>query len=56
MPEVTVQSAAAELPMPVFGDQEYPRNPLKYRYSIFVVSGCTTHRPAQPVISSIRRE
>src|SRR5213596_855445 len=31
--EVTVQSAAAELPMPVFGDQEYPEEiRLKYRY------------------------
>src|SRR4051812_9664685 len=31
--EVTVQSAAAELPMPVFGDQEYPEDiRLKYRY------------------------
>ena len=30
---VTVQSAAAELPMPVFGDQEYPEEiRLKYRY------------------------
>src|SRR5438270_13886585 len=30
---VTVQSAAAELPMPVFGDQEYPEDiRLKYRY------------------------
>jgi aspartyl-tRNA synthetase len=31
--EVTVQSAAQELPMPVFGDQEYPEEiRLKYRY------------------------
>ncbi|QIK79808.1 aspartate--tRNA ligase [Sphingomonas piscis] len=31
--EVTVQSAAAELPMPVAGDQEYPEDiRLKYRY------------------------
>ena len=31
--EVTVQSAAAELPMPVFGEQEYPEDiRLKYRY------------------------
>jgi aspartyl-tRNA synthetase len=31
--DVTVQSAAAELPMPVFGDQEYPEEiRLKYRY------------------------
>ena len=31
--EVTVQSAAAELPMPVFGEQEYPEEiRLKYRY------------------------
>jgi aspartyl-tRNA synthetase len=31
--DVTVQSAAAELPMPVFGDQEYPEDiRLKYRY------------------------
>jgi aspartyl-tRNA synthetase len=31
--EVTVQSAAAELPMPVFGDQDYPEEiRLKYRY------------------------
>jgi aspartyl-tRNA synthetase len=31
--EVTVQSTAAELPMPVFGDQEYPEEiRLKYRY------------------------
>jgi aspartyl-tRNA synthetase len=31
--EVAVQSAAAELPMPVFGDQEYPEEiRLKYRY------------------------
>ncbi|MBA3897128.1 MAG: aspartate--tRNA ligase [Sphingomonadaceae bacterium] len=31
--EVTVQSAAAELPMPVFGDAEYPEEiRLKYRY------------------------
>jgi aspartyl-tRNA synthetase len=30
---VTVQSAAAELPMPVFGEQEYPEEiRLKYRY------------------------
>jgi aspartyl-tRNA synthetase len=30
---VTVQSAAQELPMPVFGDQEYPEEiRLKYRY------------------------
>nr|NUR37832.1 aspartate--tRNA ligase [Sphingomonas sp.] len=30
---VTVQSAAAELPMPVFGDQEYPEEiRLKFRY------------------------
>ncbi len=30
---VTVQSAAAELPMPVFGDAEYPEDiRLKYRY------------------------
>ncbi len=30
---VTVQSPAAELPMPVFGDQEYPEEiRLKYRY------------------------
>ena len=30
---VTVQSAAAELPMPVFGDQDYPEDiRLKYRY------------------------
>src|SRR5689334_11086344 len=30
---VTVQSAAAELPMPVFGDQEYPEDiRLKYRF------------------------
>ena len=30
---VTVQSAAAELPMPVFGEQEYPEDiRLKYRY------------------------
>jgi aspartyl-tRNA synthetase len=30
---VTVQSSAAELPMPVFGDQEYPEEiRLKYRY------------------------
>jgi aspartyl-tRNA synthetase len=31
--DVTVQSAAAELPLPVFGDQEYPEEiRLKYRY------------------------
>lgn len=31
--EVTVQSAAEELPLPVFGDQEYPEETrLKYRY------------------------
>src|SRR3546814_20821012 len=31
--EVTVQSAAAELPMPVAGEQEYPEDiRLKYRY------------------------
>jgi aspartyl-tRNA synthetase len=31
--DVTVQSAAAELPMPVFGEQEYPEEiRLKYRY------------------------
>jgi aspartyl-tRNA synthetase len=31
--EVSVQSAAHELPMPVFGDQEYPEDiRLKYRY------------------------
>ena len=31
--EVTVQSAAAELPMPVFGEQDYPEDiRLKYRY------------------------
>ncbi len=31
--EVTVQSAADELPLPVFGDQEYPEETrLKYRY------------------------
>src|SRR6476661_3658108 len=31
--QVTVQSEAAELPMPVFGDQEYPEEiRLKYRY------------------------
>src|SRR5437762_3302222 len=31
--EVIVQSAAAELPMPVFGEQEYPEEiRLKYRY------------------------
>ncbi len=31
--EVTVQSVAAELPMPVFGDQDYPEEiRLKYRY------------------------
>src|SRR3982750_3819143 len=31
--EVTIQSAAAELPMPVFGEQEYPEEiRLKYRY------------------------
>jgi aspartyl-tRNA synthetase len=31
--EVTVQSAAAELPMPVFGEQDYPEEiRLKYRY------------------------
>jgi len=31
--KVTVQSAAAELPMPVFGDQDYPEEiRLKYRY------------------------
>jgi aspartyl-tRNA synthetase len=31
--EVTVQSTAAELPMPVFGDQEYPEEiRLKYRF------------------------
>src|SRR5574338_1523880 len=31
--EVTVQAAAAELPMPVFGEQEYPEEiRLKYRY------------------------
>src|SRR5438105_4022817 len=31
--DVTVQSAASELPMPVFGDQEYPEEiRLKYRY------------------------
>ena len=31
--EVTVQSAAAELPMPVFGDTDYPEEiRLKYRY------------------------
>jgi aspartyl-tRNA synthetase len=31
--DVTVQSAAAELPMPVFGDQDYPEEiRLKYRY------------------------
>ena len=31
--QVTVQSAAAELPMPVFGEQEYPEEiRLKYRY------------------------
>jgi aspartyl-tRNA synthetase len=30
---VAVQSAAAELPMPVFGEQEYPEEiRLKYRY------------------------
>src|SRR4029079_17045205 len=30
---VTVQSAAAELPMPVFGEQDYPEEiRLKYRY------------------------
>src|SRR4051794_36810010 len=30
---VTVQSEASELPMPVFGDQEYPEEiRLKYRY------------------------
>ena len=29
----TVQSAAAELPMPVFGEQDYPEEiRLKYRY------------------------
>ena len=32
-PTVTVQSAAAELPMPVFGEQDYPEEiRLKYRY------------------------
>src|SRR3546814_7273156 len=31
--EVTVQSAVAELPMPVAGEQEYPEDiRLKYRY------------------------
>ncbi len=31
--EVTVQSAASELPMPVFGEQDYPEEiRLKYRY------------------------
>src|ERR671921_625722 len=31
--EVTVQSAAAELPMPVFGEQDYPEEiRLRYRY------------------------
>ena len=31
--EVTVQSTAAELPMPVFGEQDYPEEiRLKYRY------------------------
>jgi aspartyl-tRNA synthetase len=31
--DVTVQSAASELPMPVFGEQEYPEEiRLKYRY------------------------
>jgi len=31
--DVTVQSSAAELPMPVFGEQEYPEDiRLKYRY------------------------
>src|SRR3954467_15608688 len=32
-PTVTVQSAAAELPMPVFGEQDYPEEiRLRYRY------------------------
>src|SRR5947207_1858137 len=55
--EVTVQSAAAELPMPVFGDQEYPEEiRLKYRYLDLrreQIHGNIMLRSA--VIASIRR-
>ena len=54
---VTVQSPAAELPMPVFGDQEYPEEiRLKYRY--LDLRREQTHRNIMlraAVIASIRR-
>src|SRR5438128_3217459 len=54
---VTVQSPAAELPMPVFGDQEYPEEiRLKYRY--LDLRREQTHRniiKRGQIIDSIRR-
>jgi aspartyl-tRNA synthetase len=55
--DVTVQSPATELPMPVFGDQEYPEEiRLKYRY--LDLRREQTHRNIMlraAVIASIRR-
>jgi len=40
--EAAVQSTAAELPVPVFGDLDYPRTRrLKYRFSTCAASACT---------------
>src|SRR5919112_4703214 len=55
--EVTVQSAAAELPMPVAGEQEYPEE-IRLRYRYLDLRRETMHRNIllrSAVIASIRR-
>jgi aspartyl-tRNA synthetase len=54
---VDVQSAAAELPMPVFGEQEYPED-IRLRYRFLDLRRENMHRNMvlrSAVISSIRR-
>ena len=55
--EVTVQSAAAELPMPVAGEQEYPEE-IRLRYRYLDLRREQPHRNIilrSEVIASIRR-